>query len=140
MYVHILMYIHTYIYIYVYIYMYMYIHIYIYIYIYIHRYIIYYEHPLLHVLQRVQQRVEDPPGLRVFSVFPSQRERVTGSPRIKARIAEKITKARVEGPCQTPHLMKTAPLSVVLLFIVVVFSLWCYVYGLCLGCFHDWLM
>ena len=46
-----------------------------------------------------------------FLLFCFSRERVTGSPRFKARSAENMIKARVEGPCQTPQLMKAAPLE-----------------------------
>ena len=63
----------------IYIYVYLTL-LYIYIYIYIH----------IHIC-------------RCLVVFPSQRERVTASARLRARIAEKIIKARVEGPCQTPQ-------------------------------------
>ena len=79
------------------------------IYIYIYIFFIYRERERDHLHTR-EGSTSDGPGY-MFLPFPPQRERVTGSLPLKARIAENIIKARVECPCQTPQLMKAAPLE-----------------------------
>ena len=59
---------------------------------------------------------------------------VYGSPQFKARMAEKTIKARVEGPCQTPQLMKAAPVlftCFMLLCIIVLSTFDDYVFVVC---------